>query len=142
MTEPVFRHQHRVTYTECTVGNHVYYARYLDMLEGARGEFFRQAGLPLRQLQEGGTAFPVIDLNIAYKAPARYDDLLTIELWITEMKGVRLSCGFRILHPNGHLLAEGQTCHVCANLGEKPKRLPNELIERFQPFVRAQEHAD
>jgi acyl-CoA thioester hydrolase len=142
MTEPVFKYQYRVIYSECTVGNHVYYARYLDMLEAARGEFFREAGFPLLQLQESGTIFPVIELNIAYKGPARYDDLLTIELWITEMKGVRLSCGFRIMHPNGHLLAEGQTRHVCVSLDEKPKRLPNELIERFQPFVRSQEHAD
>lgn len=142
MTEPAFRHQHRVTYSECTLGNHVYYARYLDMLETARGEFFRQAGFPLLQLQEGGTTFPVIDLNIAYKGPARYDDLLTIELWLTEMKGVRLTCGFQIFHPAGHRLAEGLTHHVCAGLDEKPKRIPKELIERLRPFVRAQEHAD
>jgi acyl-CoA thioester hydrolase len=142
MAEPIFRHQHRVIYAECTLGNHVYYARYLDMLEAARGEFFRQAGAPLLQLQESGTAFPVIDLSIAFKGPARYDDLLTIELWISEMRGIRLTFGFRIMHPAGHLLAEGQTRHVCASLDGKPKRIPRELIERFQPFVRAQEHAD
>ena len=32
----VFLHRHRVTYAECTVGNHVYYSRYLDLLESAR----------------------------------------------------------------------------------------------------------
>jgi acyl-CoA thioester hydrolase len=124
------------------VGNHVYYSRYLDMLEAARGEFFRQAGASLLQLQESGTAFPVIDLRIAFKGPARYDDLLTIELWITEMKGIRLNFGFQVLHPSGHRLAEGQTLHVCASIDEKPKRMPKELIERFQPFVRAQKDAD
>ena len=50
MAEIVFKHQHRIIYAECTVGNHVYYARYLDMLEEARGEFFRQAGWPLLAL--------------------------------------------------------------------------------------------
>jgi acyl-CoA thioester hydrolase len=141
MADVVFKHQYRVTYAECTVGNHVYYARYLDMLEAARGELFRQAGFPLAKLQEGGTAFPVIDVNIAFKGPARYDDLLTIELWITEMKGVRLSFGFQILHPDGNPLAHGQTRHVCASIDEKPRRIPKELIERFQYFVRAQENA-
>jgi acyl-CoA thioester hydrolase len=120
------------------VGNHVYYTRYLEMLEAARGEFFRHAGFPLLQLQESGTAFPVIDLNIAFKGPARYDDLLTIELWITELQGIRMTFGFRVLHPAGHRLAEGQTRHICASLDEKPKRIPKELIERFQPFVHAQ----
>jgi acyl-CoA thioester hydrolase len=136
MSDLVFQHQHRVVYAECTVGNHVYYARYLDMLEEARGEFFRRAGWPLLALQEGGTAFPVIAVEVAYKGPARYDDLLTIQLWITEMRGVRLNFGFRILHPDGASLAEGETRHVCVSLDEKPKRLPNGLGERLAPFLR------
>jgi acyl-CoA thioester hydrolase len=141
VSETVFKHLHRVVYAECTVGNHVYYARYLDMLEGARGECFRQAGIPLRELQAGGLAFPVVGVQIEYKGPARYDDLLTIELWLNEMKGARLNCGFRILNAAGNLLAEGETRHVCANLEEKPQRLPREVMEKLQPFVRGQNDA-
>ena len=118
------------------MGNHVYYARYLDMLEEARGEFLRQLGCSARQWQDAGVAFPVIGLEISYKAPARYDDLLTIELWITQMGGVRLNVGFRILNVGGALLAEGVTRHTCATTEEKPKRLPNELIETLRPFLR------
>jgi acyl-CoA thioester hydrolase len=134
----VFKHLYRVVYADCTVGNHVYYARYLDILEAARGEFFRQAGVPLLELQNRGTTFPVIDLNIAFKGPARYDDLLTVALWITEIKGVRLTFGFRVLHSAGHLLAHGNTRLVCASIDAQPQRIPKDLIERFQPFVRAQ----
>jgi acyl-CoA thioester hydrolase len=137
MSDSVFQHQHRVIYAECTVGNHVYYARYLDILEEARGELFRQAGWPLLVLQQEGTAFPVISVEIAYQGPARYDDLLTIELWITEMRGVRLNFGFHIRHANGAALAEGQTRHVCAGLDEKLKRLPKGLSECLVPFLRA-----
>jgi acyl-CoA thioester hydrolase len=138
--EPAFKFEHRVTYAECTVGNHVYYSRYLDILEMARGELFRSAGLPLLQLQENGIAFPVIEVKIAYKGPARYDDVVTVALWINEMRGIRLSFGFQILHASGQLLAEGETRHICASLDEKPKRLPAELIERFNPFVRVAQH--
>src|SRR5271170_6917211 len=137
MSDSVFLHQHRVVYAECTLGNHVYYARYLDMLEEARGEFFRQAGWPLLALQEGGTAFPVVGVEIAYKGPARYDDLLNIQLWLADMRGVRLNFGFRVLHVNGATLAEGETRHVCAGLDEKPKRLPDGLCEGLAPFLRA-----
>jgi acyl-CoA thioester hydrolase len=136
MPETVFRHSHRVVYAECTVGNHVYYARYLDMLEAARGEFLRQLGRTALQWQQAGLAFPVIGLEISYKGPARYDDLLTIELWVAEMGGVRLNVGFRVLNQAGALLAEGVTRHVCATTAERPKRLPNELIESLRPFLR------
>ena len=69
MAGSIFRHTHRVVYAECTVGNHVYYSRYLDMLEEARGELLRQLGCSARQWQEAGTAFPVIGLEISYKGP-------------------------------------------------------------------------
>jgi acyl-CoA thioester hydrolase len=134
MSDSVFQHPHRVVYAECTVGNHVYYARYLDMLEEARGELFRQAGCPLLALQEGGTVFPVIGVEMAFKGPARYDDLLAIQLWVTELRGIRLNFGFRILHADGTTLAQGQTRHVCAGLDEKPKRPPHDLGQRLAPF--------
>ena len=119
------------------MGNHVYYSRYLEMLEGARGEFFRDLGCPLLGLQEAGTAFPVIGLQISFKGAARYDDLLTLELCVNAMGGIRLSIGFRILNAGGALLAEGETRHVCAGLDEKPRRLPKELLEKLQPFLRS-----
>jgi acyl-CoA thioesterase FadM len=52
------------------------------------------------------------------------------------MGGVRLNVGFRILNVGGALLAEGVTRHICATTEEKPKRLPNELIETLRPFLR------
>jgi acyl-CoA thioester hydrolase len=135
MAGSVFQHTHRVVYAECTVGNHVYYSRYLDILEAARGEFFRQLGSPLRQLQEAGSIFPVIGLDISYKAPARYDDVLTVEVWITELGGVRLTFAFRVLSASAVLLAEGQTRHICATPDEKPKRLPKDLMDLLRPFL-------
>jgi acyl-CoA thioester hydrolase len=139
MPESIFRHTHRVIYAECTVGNHVYYSRYLDILEGARGEFLRQLGRTALQWQQAGIAFPVIGVEISYKGPARYDDLLTIELWVAAMGGVRLNVVFRILNAAGALLAEGVTRHVCATTDEKPKRLPPELIESLRPFLKKSE---
>ena len=128
-------------YGECTVGNHVYYSRYLDILEEARGEFFRHTGCAFRDLQDSGLAFPAIGLEISYKGAARYDDLITVELWFNELGGIRMSFGFRILNADGSLLTEGETRHICASLNEKPTRMPKELIEKLQPFLRSASHA-
>ena len=48
----MFCHTYRVTYADCTVGDHIYYSRYLDLLEAARGEFFRSLGCTFLQWQE------------------------------------------------------------------------------------------
>ena len=131
-----FRHTHRVTYAECTVGNHVYHSRYLDLLEAARGEFMRSLGSTVLRWQENDMIFPVIEVRVRYKFPARYDDLLAIEVWVTVVEKVRLNFGHRILNQNGKLILEAETFHVCTGVDEKPKRLPEELSAKLSPHLR------
>jgi acyl-CoA thioester hydrolase len=135
MTTP-FQYQHRVTYAECAPGNHVYHARYLDLLEAARGEFFRELGHPLQQLQEQGHIFLIIEARLRYLAPARYDDLLAIQVWPTFATGVRLNFAYTITLPSGKPCLEAETLQVCAGLNEKPARPPGELIAVLAPAVR------
>ena len=136
MAEP-FRHHHRVTYAECTIVDHIYHSRYLDLLEAARGEFFRALGTPVLALQDADCIFPVIEARLRYKFPARYDDRLTIEVWPTRVEGVRVNFGHRILNQDGKLILEAETFHCCTSRDEKPKRLPAELVEKLLPQLRA-----
>src|SRR6516225_3747379 len=122
----MFQFTHRVTYAECTVGNHTYYARYLDVLEATRGEFFRQLGKTFLEWQELGVIFPVVECHLVYRAPARYDDTLRIELRVMLAKGARLNFSYRVLNQSGLVLMDGETLHFCADLNEKPKRLPED----------------
>jgi acyl-CoA thioester hydrolase len=131
----MFQYTHRVTYAECTVGNHIYHSRYLDLLEAARGEFIRSFGATVLELQERDFIFPVIEARLRYKFPARYDDLLAIEVWLTAVEKVRLNFGHRILNQNGKLILEAETFHVCTGVDEKPKRLPEELAEKLKPYL-------
>jgi acyl-CoA thioester hydrolase len=131
----VFRHPHRVTYAECTLGDHVYYARYLDFLEAARNEFFRSLGIPMRELQEQDVIFPVVECRVRFKSPARYDDVLAIELWITTAERVRLNFASRILNQAGNLLVEAETFHVCTNRDSQPRRLPDSLRAALQAYI-------
>ena len=141
MTPEIYRHHHRVTYAECTVGNHVYHSRYLDILEAARGEFCRALGQPMDQLQQAGLIFPVIECHLRYRAPARYDDLLTIELWLTALGRARLTFAYRVLNAAHKLLLEATTEHACTDLTEKPKRLPAPLAEKLRPYYQPTDEA-
>jgi acyl-CoA thioester hydrolase len=131
-----FRHHHRVSYAECTLGNHIYHSRYLDLLEAARGEFLRAIGPTVLSLQDADYIFPVIEARLRYKLPARYDDLLTIEVRPTLVERVRLNFGHRVLNQHGKLLLEAETFHCCTSRNEKPKRLPAELVEKLLPLMR------
>ena len=134
MAEP-FRYSYRVTYADCTVGNHIYHSRYLDLLEAARGEFMRALGATVLELQDADYIFPVIEARLRYKFPARYDDLLTVEVRPTLVERVRLNFGHRILNQDGKLILEAETFHACTSREEKPKRLPETMVEKLQPYV-------
>lgn len=141
MNANIFQHAHRVTYSECTVGNHVYYSRYLDILEEARGEFLRSLGQTCEALSRAGYIFPVVEVGLRYRAPARYDDLLDVKVWVTQLTAVRLAFGYRVERPGGELLVEGTTFHVCTSLHERPTRMPPELATRLREFLVEIEHA-
>ena len=128
---------HRVTYAECTIGDHIYHSRYLDLLEAARGEFMRSLGGSVLGLQNADYIFPVIEARLQYKYPARYDDLLTIEVWMTRVERVRLNFGHRISNQAGKLILEAETFHCCTGRDEKPKRLPDNLTAKLEPFLRS-----
>ena len=135
MAPQIFQHHHRVSYAECTLGDHVYYSRYLEILEVARGEFFRHVGAPFLRWQQEDIIFPVIESRLRYKAPARYDDLLAIDLWLTALEGVRLNFAYRIANAAKAQILEAATFHVCTGLDEKPKRLPPELTALLAPYL-------
>ena len=135
MPASTFRHTHRVTYAECTMGNHVYHARYLDILEAARGEFFRHLGVTFLAWQERGIIFPVVECRLRYKSPARYDDVLTTEVRVIQAEGARLSFGYLVTNQHSRTVLEAETLHVSTGLNDKPTRLPPELVQTLGEYV-------
>jgi acyl-CoA thioester hydrolase len=137
MSASGFHSFHRVTYADCTVGNHIYYGRYLELLEAARGEFFRHLGITFLQWQERDVIFPVVECHLRYLAPARYDDILRIIVRPTTATGVRLNFAHRVQTEAGTAILEGETLHVCTAVAGKPKRLPPELLAKLAPHLAA-----
>jgi acyl-CoA thioester hydrolase len=137
MPGEIFIHRQRVIYAQCTIGNHVYHSRYLDILEAARGEFMRALGYPLQRLQDEDFIFPVISLRMKFIAPARYDDELEIRLTLKDVSRLRLTVRHEITGPNGQKLLEAETDHVCTSIHEKPKRMPQELLTACEKYLAA-----
>jgi acyl-CoA thioester hydrolase len=127
---------HRVSYAECTIGNHVYHSRYLDIMERARGEFCRAIGHPLTGLQEQNLIFPVIECRLIYVRPARYDDLLNIGIRLNDLTRLRVTFVHEIARASdGATILRGETLHICSSIDEKPKRMPRELVEVLEPYL-------
>ena len=128
-----FRHPHRVSYAECTLGNHVYHSRYLDWLEATRGEFIRSLGSTVLQWQERDVIFPVIEARLRYKSPARYDDLLEMKtvLSLAGKASFRFDMSVDQAH-GGAPVASGYTVHAITDAAGKPMRCPAWLTQALE----------
>src|SRR6202047_961271 len=95
----------RVRYAETDQMGVVYHANYLIWFEVGRVELMRQRGLDYKQLEiEEGFGIAVVEATARYKAPARYDDELTIETRVLRVRGPVVRFGYRILRTVDGLL--------------------------------------
>lgn len=101
----------RVRYADTDAMGVVYNAVYLVWFEAGRTEWMRDRGLPYRVVTERGISLPVTEAAIRFRAPARYDDLVTVKTALTELRSRKVMFSYRVL-TQGHLLAEGTTQHV------------------------------
>ena len=121
----------RVIYGDTDQMGVVYYANYLRFFEASRNEFIRAKGLRYRDFEaEYGLRLPVIEAHVSYKQPARYDDLVTIEISLGEVRRASARFDYRLLRGE-ELLATGHTMHACVDLEGRVRRMPQELLARL-----------
>jgi acyl-CoA thioester hydrolase len=121
----------RVIYGDTDQMGVVYYANYLRFFEAARNEFIRSKGLRYRDFEAQFSLYlPVAEAAVQYRSPARYDDLITVEIWLAEARRASSRFEYRIVR-EGEVLATGHTVHACVDLEGRIQRMPRELLERL-----------
>jgi acyl-CoA thioester hydrolase len=134
MIEPVFRTGYRVIYGDTDAGGVVYNANYLRFFEIGRTEMMRSWALPYNAIEKLGLILPVTETYLRYKAPARYDDLLTIGVSLAELKKVSCRFHYRLMRNKGEkeqLLVKGFTNHACVNRQGRLTPFPAEIREKI-----------
>ncbi len=123
----------RIYYEDTDAGGVVYHARYLAFFERGRTEFFRERGVSVGELAAQGSVFPVVRLEIDYKAPAVLDDLVRVETEPLEVGRSSFTMGQQLVRAfDGKLLAAGKVTLVCVGPGVKAKRVPEEVLRVLQ----------
>jgi len=127
----------RVRYAETDQMGYVYYGNYAMYYEVGRVESLRQLGLTYKALEEMGIMMPVLENHSRYKAPARYDELLTVKTTIKELPGVRITFYYEIFNEEKKLVNEGQTQLVFIDMkSNRPCKAPEEMVQVLSPFFR------
>jgi acyl-CoA thioester hydrolase len=123
----------RVIYGDTDQMGVVYHANYLRFFEAARNEYFRDRGGSYRELEGEGFQLPVVEARVKYKAPARYDDLVEVEVGLGEVRRATFTFNY-ILRRDGEdrILATGETVHACLDTSGRPIRIPERLLHQLQ----------
>jgi acyl-CoA thioester hydrolase len=122
----------RVIYGDTDQMGVVYYANYLRYFEAARNEFIRAKGLRYRDFEAAyGLRLPVVEAHVSYRQPARYDDLLGVEIALGEARRASARFEYRVVREDGEVLATGHTVHACVDLEGRVHRMPAELVARL-----------
>ena len=121
----------RVRYAETDQMRVVYHANYLVWFEIGRVELMRQQGLNYSQMEaEEGCGIAVAEARVRYKAPARYDDELTIETELAKARGPVIHFRYRVVRDSDKaLLCEGETIHIVVGRDMKRRNIPKKYAD-------------
>ncbi|MFA7686444.1 MAG: thioesterase family protein [Moheibacter sp.] len=127
----------RVRYGETDQMGVVYHGNYATYCEVARVEFFREIGLPYKELESRGVMLPVVELNLKFLRPAYYDELLLIETSIPEIpKSARIRFDYTIRNENGDILTTGHCLLAFVDMEtRRPVRCPEYMVKRMNELV-------
>jgi acyl-CoA thioester hydrolase len=78
-------YQHRVRYHEADAQGFMFNARYLELADVAMTELFRALGWPYADLVADGTDPSVVSAGLTFSKPARFDDLLDVDVRCTRV---------------------------------------------------------
>jgi len=136
VTSGDFKISVRVYYEDTDFSGVVYHARYLHFFERGRTEALRTLGVSHTELlaRQEPLAFVVRKMTTEWISPARIDDVLSVTTRFREIKGARMMIE-QELHRDDALIARADVEAACMNLDGKPRRLPAELIARFEQGV-------
>ncbi|MEQ1590927.1 MAG: tol-pal system-associated acyl-CoA thioesterase [Thiobacillaceae bacterium] len=128
-----FTYSVRIYWEDTDAGGVVYYANYLKFMERARTEWLRSLGFGqdvLRELE--GLVFVVRRVEIDYLAPARLDNLLTLDTQLLDVTRTTLTVAQNIAADKPLVKARVQLACVDA-VSFKPARIPATLLEKLPP---------
>jgi acyl-CoA thioester hydrolase len=119
----------RVRYAETDRMGLLHHANYLVYFGQARTELLRALGMVYRDLEDQGYLLVLAKVEVQYKRPAHYDDLLTIRTTVEKTTAVRIDHRYEMFR-DGILLAEGTTTLACVDREGRPQPLPEALRQR------------
>ena len=122
----------RVRYAETDQMGVVYHGNYAQYFEMGRVEWLRNLGISYKWMEENGVMLPVVSLQMNYKKPARYDDLLRVKTILKSQTSVKIEFDYEIYNEQNDLLTTGYSMLVFVDMKTgRPMVPPSYVTEKI-----------
>lgn len=122
--------EYRVIYGDTDQSGVVYHANFVRWFEAARCEYLRVRGGSYARMTAHGVHFPVVEVHCRWHRPARFEDLVKVEVSVEEVGRATVKFVYRV-HVGGDpaVVAEGWSLHGCTGGDGRLKRIPDLVRE-------------
>ncbi len=124
----------RVRYCECDPMNVAHHSSYVAWFELARTELLRNRGTSYADLERAGVLLMVTAMEVRYRSPAAYDDVVEVRTAVDHVGRARLRHRYETLVVESagravepRLAAEATIELACCGRDGRPRALPDEL---------------
>ena len=117
----------RVRYCECDPMGVVHHTVYPVWFEMGRTELLRSTGRTYRDMEAAGLLLAVVRLEVTYKQPARYDDLVQLRTTLARVGAVKVEHSYELWRGED-LLVTGATTLACIDRDGRAKPLPEGML--------------
>ena len=126
----------RVRYAETDQMGVVYHGNYAQYFEMGRVEWLRNLGISYKWMEENGVMLPVVSLQMDYKKPARYDDLLRVKTILKSQTSVKIEFDYEIYNEQNDLLTTGYSMLVFVDMKTgRPMVPPSYVTEKINQLI-------
>jgi acyl-CoA thioester hydrolase len=118
----------RVRYAETDAMGIVHHAVYPVWMELGRSDFLRELGQSYAAWEAQGVMMSVGELQVKYRRPAKYDELVEVKTWLAEAGRRKVVFAYEISR-DGQVLVEGRTLHLVTGPDGRSRVMPDHLLE-------------
>ena len=132
-----FSYPLRSRYGETDKMGVVYHGHFLNYFEVARTEMIRSYGITYKDMEDDGIMLPVIDAELSFKNPVKYDEPVHINVLIYDKPGIRLITYYKVISQITQkecVLGKVTLCFMSAE-SRRPIRAPQYFLDKMNQAI-------
>lgn len=120
----------RVHYVEVDRMGFLHHTNHLRYFERGREEFCRRREAAYREMEDAGVLVVVVDIDVKYKTPLRYEDVVELDVMLSEVKHASITFEYALRRVSDRALAAtGRTRHAFVSREGRVLRPPPRVLE-------------